>query len=88
MARRLGIPDLDDTENVLTTSEDDPKLAGISNLLKNKPEIQNMLQRVGILGCSSVFMAQAKGRPCRGFCPSEMAIRCQGWEEEQELGEE
>ena len=50
MARRLGIPDLDDTENVLTTSEDDPKLAGISNLLKNRTEIQNELRLAGVLG--------------------------------------
>ena len=50
MARRLGTPDLDDTENVLTTSEDDPKLEGISNLLKNKAEIQNELRMAGVLG--------------------------------------
>lgn len=50
MARSLGTPDLDDTENVLTTSEDDPKLAEISNLLKNKTEIQNELRMAGVLG--------------------------------------
>lgn len=50
MARRLGIPDLDDTENVLTMSEDDPKLAGISNLLKNRTEIQNELRMAGVQG--------------------------------------
>lgn len=31
----------DDTENTLTKSEDNPKLAGISNTLKNKAGIQN-----------------------------------------------
>lgn len=50
MARRLGTPDLDDTENILTTSEDDAKLEGISNLLKNKAEIQNELRMAGVLG--------------------------------------
>ena len=50
MARRLGTPDLDDTENILTTSEDDPKLEGISNLLKNKGEIQIELRMAGVLG--------------------------------------
>ena len=50
MARRLGTPDLDDTENILTTSEDDAKLERISNLLKNKAEIQNELRMAGVLG--------------------------------------
>ena len=50
MARRLGTPDLDDTENILTTSEDDAKLEGISNLLKNKGEIQIELRMAGVLG--------------------------------------
>ena len=46
----MGTPDLDDTENILTTSEDDAKLEGISNLLKNKAEIQNELRMAGVLG--------------------------------------
>lgn len=42
------INNFDDTENTLTTSEDDPKLAGISNMLKNKAEFQNELRWAGI----------------------------------------
>lgn len=46
----IFINNLDDTKNVLTVSEDDPNLARISNMLKNKIQIQNELRRTGILG--------------------------------------
>ena len=38
--------------------------------------------------CSSLFVARAQRRRCRGFCPSAPRSRRRGWEEEQALGEE
>ena len=54
-------------------SEDDPKLVGISILLKKKLRFKMSSER--LRDCSSLFMARVEGSHCQGFCPSALGKR-------------